>query len=207
MTPATLLLFAGATLVLNLTPGPDMLYCVSRSASQGWRAGLAAAGGNLAGSLAHTIFAVAGLSAILVASSTAFTLLKLLGAAYLVYLGLRLLLAKAGPQRDSERPKASLGRVARESFVIHTLNPKTAVFFLAFLPQFVVPGEAAVMQLSILGLWFSFQAAVVLALIGIVVAWGGRRVRMSERVGRWLRRGAGTLFIGFGMRLAVSAGR
>ena len=208
MPPTTLLLFASASLVLNLTPGPDMLYCLSRSLGQGWKGAAAAALGNLAGSLVHTAFVVAGLSALLVASSTAFTIVKLAGAAYLVYLGVRALLSKARGPHAAPRPPASLAGVARESFVIHTLNPKTAVFFLAFLPQFVVRGAGdPTLQLAVLGLWFTVQAALVLATIGVIAAWGGRRLRVSERVGLWLRRATGVLFIAFGARLALATAR
>lgn len=208
MSTDTLLLFALATLLLNLTPGPDMLYCVSRSMTLGWRAALAAATGNLAGSLVHTLFVVAGLAAILVASSTAFTIVKLAGAAYLVYLGIRMLGSKGRDPRAERKPPASMGRIARESFVIHTFNPKTAVFFLAFLPQFVdaSAGEPT-LQLVILGVWFTVQAALVLAIIGVVAAWGGHRVRVNDRVGTWLRRVTGAVFIAFGARLALATAR
>jgi threonine/homoserine/homoserine lactone efflux protein len=206
MYASTLVLFASATLLLNLTPGPDMLYCLSRSLGQGWKGSAAAATGNLAGSLVHTAFVVTGLSAILVASSTAFLIVKLAGAAYLVYLGVRVLLTRGVDPHAAARPPASFARVARESFVIHTLNPKTAVFFLAFLPQFVdpaAPGPA--LQLAILGLWFTVQAALVLLVIGLIAAWAGGRLRVSERVGLWMRRATGALFIAFGLRLVLSA--
>lgn len=202
--PSVLVGFALVSLVLNVTPGPDMLYAVSRSATQGWRGAIGAATGNLLGSLVHTIFVVAGLSALLVASSTAFTIVKIAGAAYLVYLGVRAIMARRASTDQPRRPKAGMARIIRESFVIHTLNPKTAVFFLAFLPQFISPDRHATSQLVVLGLWFTLQAALVLALVGLMAARLGARWRLSERAAIWLHRGVGAIFVALGVRLALS---
>lgn len=202
--PSVLVGFALVSLLLNLTPGPDILYAVSRAATQGRRGAIGAAIGNLLGSLLHTLFVVIGLSALLVASSTAFTLVKFIGAGYLVYLGVRAVLTRAAGPEGAPRPPAGTWRIIRESFVIHTLNPKTAAFFLAFLPQFITPGTDATAQLVILGLWFTIQAALVLALVGLVSAHVGARWRLSERLAGWLKRTVGVVFIGLGIRLALS---
>lgn len=208
METQTLVLFAGASLLLNLTPGPDMLYAASRGASHGWRGAGAASLGNLAGSLVHTAFVVAGLSALLVASSSAFTAVKIAGAAYLVYLGLRVLLSESSEDRPDARPPPPLRRVARESFLIHTLNPKVAVFFLAFLPQFVTPhSPRPALELALLGGWFTVQAAVVLFLVGSIASLAGTRVRATARARRLARRGVGVVLAALGVRLAVASAR
>jgi threonine/homoserine/homoserine lactone efflux protein len=208
--PTTLGLFAAASLALNLTPGPDMLYAIGRSTSQGTRAGLAAAAGNFGGTLIHTAALVLGLSALLAASAEAMSAVRLVGALLLVAIGLRMLLsAPSSTSTDSTPPPrpAPLARVAAESLLIHTLNPKTAVFFLAFVPQFVTHGGAsAASQSAVLGLWFAAQAACVLAVISFVAGWAGARLRPHARLTDTLRRGVGLALAASGMRLAM-AGR
>lgn len=211
--PANLLAFALAALVLNLTPGPDMLYCLTRAATHGPRGALAASLGNILGTLVHAAAAVLGLSALLATSAEAFALLKLAGAAYLVYLGLRLLLTPALladpiPAADSSPvpsrgPSRSLRRVAAESFLIHTLNPKVAVFFVAFVPQFVTP-TAASAQLAFLGLWYALQAGAVLLTIGLLAARARRGVTIRPVWTRWARRAAGGVFMLLGGKLALA---
>lgn len=202
--PSILIGFALVSLVLNITPGPDIVYAVSRSASRGPRAAVACATGHLLGSVVHTVFVVVGLSAILVASSTAFTIVKIAGAAYLVYLGIRAIL-NGTITRDTTRHAAASGaRVAREAFIIHTLNPKTAAFFLAFLPQFVTPEHHVPTQLAILGLWFTVQAALIVMLFGLAAAHVGARWRPHAQLTLWLRRTVGAIFIALGARLALT---
>jgi len=135
-----LALFVVSALLLNITPGPDTLYILGRTASQGWRCGTLAAFGIAAGLLVHTLAAAVGLSALLAASAAAFTLLKWAGAAYLVYIGVSLFFAS--PANRSPRPElhaAGLRAVFLQGFLTNVLNPKVALFFLAFLPQFVDP--------------------------------------------------------------------
>lgn len=140
----TLFLFSGAALLLLLIPGPAVLYIVARSASQGTRAGLVSTVGIHAGTLVHVAAAVVGLSAILVASANAFTIVKLAGAAYLLYLGVAALRSARASSKNSTHDLADrpLGRLFIDGAVVNILNPKTAVFFLAFVPQFIDPRKA-----------------------------------------------------------------
>ncbi len=205
--PATILIFMAAALALNLTPGPDMVYVLTRSITQGPSGGVAAATGGLAGSLIHTVFAVLGLSAILLSSATAFTAVKLLGAAYLVCLGLRALLGRRGSIRERLRAGSPmpLRRIMWEAGVIHTLNPKVAVFFLAFLPQFV-PADAAspALQLATLGAVYVVQAWAVNALIALAAGRVTRIVTTRRWVATALDKVTGTIFLAFGVRLAAA---
>ncbi len=205
--PTTILLFMSAALVLNLTPGPDMLYVLTRSITQGASGGVAAATGGVGGSIAHTVFAVAGLSALLLTSAAAFTALKLAGAAYLVFLGVRALLGGKGSIRERLRAGAPLPlrRIMWEAFVIHTLNPKVAVFFLAFLPQFVRADSAdPVMELAVLGTVFVFQAWAVNSLIAVAAGRVTKLVTARPWVATLMDRLAGVLFLGLGLRLALA---
>jgi threonine/homoserine/homoserine lactone efflux protein len=200
-------LFMLAALALNLTPGPDMLYVVSRSIGQGARAGVMAATGGLLGSVVHTVAAVLGLSAILLSSAAAFTIVKFAGAAYLAFLGVRALLRMRGASGRTlqARSPASMRRVFLEAFTIHTLNPKVAIFFIAFLPQFIDPaGASPTLALAILGSVFVVQAWVVNSLIACAAA-SVRRALASPRITRWLDGVTGVLFLGFGTRLALAA--
>src|SRR5262245_52645527 len=151
--PPRLGLFGVAAVVLLLTPGPAVLYIVTRSVDQGRRAGLISVLGVHAGTLVHVAAAAAGLSAVLVASATAFSVVKYLGAAYLIYLGIRQLVARAPEPADVTLAAAPrLSRAFIDGFIVNVLNPKTALFFLAFLPQFVTVSPGAVpTQLTCLG--------------------------------------------------------
>ncbi|GJM18742.1 MAG: threonine transporter RhtB [Phycisphaeraceae bacterium] len=206
--PATLLVFAGAALVLNLTPGPDMLYTLARASAGGLRAGVASAIGNFAGTLVQTAAIAVGLGALLAQSATAFTALRWAGAAYLIFVGLRMLLARTPAAADPSRPPAprrTLARVAIEAFLIHTLNPKVVVFFLAFLPQFMDPARgSATAQMILLGLWFAAQASLVLVVLSAIAGRARRALGSRERLGVWLKRAGGAVFVGLGARLAAS---
>ncbi|MEO1128967.1 MAG: LysE family translocator [Planctomycetota bacterium] len=200
-------LFMLAALALNLTPGPDMLYVVSRSIGQGASAGVMAATGGLLGSVVHTVAAVLGLSAVLMSSATAFTIVKFAGAGYLAFLGVRALLRmRSGTDSAPEaRAPASMRRVFLEAFTIHTLNPKVAIFFLAFLPQFIDPaGASPALGLAVLGSVFVVQAWAVNSLIACAAA-SVRRALANPRITRWLDGATGVLFLGFGARLAFAA--
>lgn len=174
----TLFLFAAAALALLLVPGPAVLYITTRSAAQGWRAGLVSVLGIHAATLVHVIAAVAGLSTVLAASALAFSAVKYAGAAYLIVLGL---LALANGRRRSGAGPASARSMRRlfvDGFVVNLLNPKTALFFLAFLPQFVRPNGAPVWaQTLVLGLLF----------VGLGALSDSAYALASARVGRWLK--------------------
>lgn len=202
---ASLLGFAAAALVVLLIPGPAVMYVVARSASQGHRAGLVSVLGLSTGALVHVAAATAGVSAILLASATAFSVVKLLGAAYLVYLGIRTLLAGRSPAGLGSAAHRSLQRVFTDGVVVSVLNPKLAVFFLAFLPQFADPARGPVpQQVLLLGLLY-----VALALItdsAYALATGGVRRWVGGRVmgGPWPRYASGLVYIGLGVGTAVA---
>ena len=198
-----LALFVVSALLLNITPGPDTLYILGRTASQGWRGGMVAAFGIAAGLLVHTFAAAVGLSALLAASATAFTLLKWAGAAYLVYVGVSLFFAS--PAHRSPTPElhaARLRAVFLQGFLTNVLNPKVALFFLAFLPQFVDPGAPSkALAFLFLGCVFIFNGT----LWNLFVAWSAaRRFSTSGRLALWLNRTVGALFVYLGVRLVTS---
>jgi threonine/homoserine/homoserine lactone efflux protein len=199
-----LALFVVAGLLLNITPGPDTLYIVGRSASQGWRGGALAALGIGAGSVVHTLAAAIGLSALLAASATAFMILKWLGAVYLVYVGVSLFLARAEPRATPGLQAADFRTIFWQGFLTNVLNPKVALFFLAFLPQFVDPAAPSkALAFVFLGCVFNFNGT----LWNLLVAWSAARVMRfdrSRRVARWLNRAVGALFVFLGVRLVAA---
>jgi threonine/homoserine/homoserine lactone efflux protein len=176
-TTATLGLFAVATLGLLIVPGPAVTYIVTRSIDQGRSAGLVSVLGIHTGSLVHVAAATLGLSAILASSALAFTTVKYLGAAYLIVLGVRTWLDRRGDERV-DVPRTSLRRVYGQGFVVNLLNPKTALFFLAFLPQFVDPSRgAAAGQILVLGVAF----------IGLGMLSDSTYALLAARLGSWLK--------------------
>ncbi len=201
-----LLLFIAAGWLLNLTPGPDVLYIVSTSLRQGARAGMVAALGIFAGCFVHVAVATVGLGALLAASATAFTVVKVIGAAYLVWMGWRLLRAAPGQWNpDAATEAAPLKRVFWRGFLTNVLNPKVALFFLAFLPQFIAPDAAnKTLAFLALGVLFSINALPVTLGYAWLSAWAARRVDRVRRAMHWMDRASGVLFIGFGVRLALT---
>ena len=199
-----LALFVVSGLLLNITPGPDTLYILGRTASQGWRGGAIAALGIGAGLVVHTCAAAIGLSALLAASATAFSVLKWIGAAYLVYVGISLLRARAQKPVPALRT-AEMRVVFLQGFLTNVLNPKVALFFLAFLPQFVDPGASSkALAFLFLGFVFTFNGT----LWNLLVAWSAARLarslKASGRVALWINRTVGALFVYLGARLATS---
>jgi threonine/homoserine/homoserine lactone efflux protein len=209
-----LLLFIAAGLLLNLTPGPDVLYVVSNALRSGARVGMVAALGITAGCFVHIFAAAVGVSALMAASSTAFNLLKWLGAAYLVYVGLRLVMSKATDAiqleaNDAESTRArglnSLRNVFLRGFWTNALNPKVALFFLAFLPQFIAPSmDNKPLAFLLLGLLFNFNGMWVNFGWALAAAWLVGRVEAVQRSMHWLDRVAGAMFLGFGVKLALT---
>lgn len=197
-----LAVFVVAGLLLNITPGPDTLYIVGRSSSQGLRAGVAAALGVGAGILVHISAAAVGVSALFAASATAFTVLKLVGAAYLVYVGISLMRLSAASVPALQA--AGLRTVFVKGFWTNVLNPKVALFFLAFLPQFVDPSAAhKTLALLFLGLVFNVNGT----LWNLFVAWSAAhvgRVLVRGRAAAWFNRAVGAVFVLLGVRLALS---
>ena len=203
-----LLLFVAAGLLLNLTPGPDMAYIAARSVAGGFRDGAAATFGITAGCVVHTIAAAAGLSALLATSAAAFEIIKWCGAAYLLYAGIRLIKASSRARR-SDTPQrivapAAPWKIVREAFVINVFNPKVALFFLAFLPQFIaVDAPAKTLSFVLLGSLFNFNSLFVNLPVTWIASRAGRGLRDSMRWSRWLARAAGGLFVLLAARLAT----
>ncbi|WP_310732313.1 LysE family translocator [Ideonella sp. A 288] len=204
-------LFVAAGLALNLTPGADVALIAARSTAQGFRAGAAAAVGVGAGCLVHTLAAALGVSALLAESSLAFTVLRWLGAAYLVWLGLGLLRGPAATpavQATQAPPVVSVQRVFWQGFLTNALNPKVALFFLAFVPQFIDAGAPnKALAFAVLGGVFVVNGTLVNLGFAAVLSTLGRRLGGDGRVGRWLGRGAGLLFVVLGLRLALGEDR
>jgi threonine/homoserine/homoserine lactone efflux protein len=198
----SLALFVAAGLALNITPGPDMLYVAARGASEGRPAGIASALGIGAGTLVHIALVAAGLAAVLAAVPVAYLAIRLGGAAYLIYLGVRGLMARPSAAAAPLEP-ASLSMIFRQGVITNVLNPKVALFFLAFLPQFVDPtrGNPA-LQVIALGLIFDTTGT----LVNLAVAVGSSRAaaRLRSQSG-WLQRVTGGIFVALGVRLAFAA--
>jgi len=201
--------FVVASLVLALTPGPGVIYIVARSLAQGRRSGLASVAGVALGNLGNALGAALGLAALFAVSAAAFTLVKWAGAAYLVWLGiaaLRAPVASAGaPGAPGARPAEALRRVFRDGFFVALLNPKTTIFFAAFLPQFIEPGGAVVPQTILLGVLFvAIAAASDTAYALLAGAVAPRLAGRTPRWGRWL---AGGAYIGLGVLTAFTGQR
>ena len=174
---ASLALFMTATLALNLAPGPDMLYVSTRSLTQGRRAGVISALGIAAGSVVHTVAIASGLAALLRAVPLAYEIVRFAGAAYLIWLGVQALRGKAGPVSGKPLDRTSEWAIFRQGAVTNILNPKVALFFLAFLPQFVDPERGSVaLQIVVLGCLFNCSGT----LVNIAVAY------LAASAGRWL---------------------
>ena len=213
-----LLMFILAGWLLNLTPGPDVLCIVSHALRSGARAGIVAGLGVTAGCFIHIFAAALGVGALIAASATAFTVLKWVGAAYLFYVGVKLLLARVGTgpgvsplgaavvAQTHEHLPADLHKVFRDGFFTNALNPKVAIFFLAFVPQFIAPGTAEpIWAFLSLGVLFNINAIPVNTGWALVAAWAARRAAVVQRSLAWLDRVAGALFIAFGLKLALSS--
>jgi threonine/homoserine/homoserine lactone efflux protein len=206
-----LLLFIAAGLLLNLTPGPDVVYIVNNALRFGARAGVVAALGITAGCFVHIAAAAVGVSALMAASATAFAVLKWVGAAYLVYVGIRLLLSRApsainlGAASAHSTGVLALKGIFFRGFWTNALNPKVALFFLAFLPQFIGPA-VELQSLAFLGLGLLFNFNGLWVNIGWALAAAGlaRRVTAVQRSLHWLDRLAGVMFLAFGCKLALT---
>jgi threonine/homoserine/homoserine lactone efflux protein len=199
-------LFITAGVLLNMTPGQDTFYIIGRTLSQGRSAGVASVLGICAGSLGHTLLAATGLLALLAASNSAFVVVKWLGAGYLCYLGARMLLVRSV---DGARPgalaPASFGRVFRQGMLTNLLNPKVALFFLAFMPQFIAAGSSSkFLAFVLLGCSFITTGAIWCFCLVWFAAQLGERFRRSGKIATAINRGAGALFIALGLRLAVT---
>lgn len=200
--------FVVAGLLLNVTPGADFLYIVSRSTAQGFAAGVWAALGIGAGCIVHVLAAALGLSAILATSAVAFGVVKLVGAAYLIWLGVSMLW-KSAPVTAGTRPLPRSARrreIFAKGFLTNVLNPKVALFFLAFVPQFIdADSSNKIGAFVLLGAIFDFNGT----LWNVFVAWASAgmaaRVRATARTTAWLTRAVGLVFVALGAKLALAA--
>lgn len=204
--PWTLLApFLVAAFALNLTPGADMTYVLARSLGQGREAGLVSALGIAAGSAIHTVLAAVGLSAVLMHSEAAFTAVKLGGAAYLLWLAFKAVRDGGAAATMSERPPAPLGRIFLEATLTNLLNPKVALFVLAFLPQFVAPEQGHVgLQIVLLGTIFNFGGTAVNVAVALSMSAARSFVLGSSWVRRALAWFSAAVFVGLATRLALA---
>jgi threonine/homoserine/homoserine lactone efflux protein len=203
-----LALFVVSGLLLNVMPGPDSLLIMTRSATQGWRAGCAAALGIGTGTFVHIFAAALGLSAVLATSAAAFTAVKLVGAAYILWMAFGLLSSK---KRDSEAaqplavPPLPYRKIFAQGFLTNVLNPKVALFFLAFVPQFISadsPDKA--LAFIVLGCIFNINGTVWCNALALLTAGASARLKVNPTVSLWLNRVTGSLFVWLGIKLALS---
>jgi len=203
----SLLLFMAAGLALNVTPGPDMLYVAARSTSEGRAAGIVSSLGIATGTLFHITAVALGLAALLAAVPIAYTVVRIGGAIYLMYLGVRAF-AKHSPIATREVARASLTTIFRQGAVTNILNPKVALFFLAFLPQFVDPTRgSAAGQIVVLGLIFDTSGTIVNTIVALGASSAAERVRANSRSVDILHKITGVIFIGLGLRIALASRR
>lgn len=199
-------LFLISGILLNLTPGPDTVYILGRSIAQGREAGVASAFGISIGSIFHTCAAALGLSAILATSAFAFGTIKIIGAAYLVFLGIRMIFDRGKELRlpSNFRRRTTLAAF-RQGILTNILNPKVALFFLAFLPQFIDPASSTkIPAFIVLGLTFVTTGTIWCLVLAWFASVFSDRLRKSETISQWLNRTAGALFVFLGFRLAMT---
>ena len=199
-------LFLAAGILLNLTPGPDTAYILGRSIAQGREAGIASALGICVGSIFHSCAAALGLSAILATSAVAFAAIKLLGGAYLIFFGIKMLLDR---RRQLSLPSNFRRRTTiaafRQGVFTNVLNPKVALFFLAFLPQFIDPASnMKLLAFLAFGLTFVTTGTIWCLILAWFASALSERLRENETIGQWLNRAAGALFVFLGARLATT---
>jgi threonine/homoserine/homoserine lactone efflux protein len=209
--PSALALFTVAAITLLVIPGPSVLYIVTRSVDQGRAAGLASVGGIHVGTLVHVAAAALGLSALLVSSATAYNAVRWLGAAYLVWLGVRRLLARDEEVAAGAGPEArrhGLGRVFAQGVVVNVLNPKTALFFFAFLPQFVDVARGSVrLQVVVFGVAFVLLGLVSDSAYALLASTGAGWLRRRPGVAKASRLVSGGVLISLGVTTALAGSR
>ena len=200
-------LFIISGLLLNIMPGPDSLLIMTRSATQGWRAGCAAALGIGSGTLVHILAAALGLSAVLATSATAFTVVKLIGAAYILTMAVGLLRSRkqTGDVAAPVLPALPYRTIFAQGFLTNVLNPKVAIFFLAFVPQFIsadAPNKA--LAFIVLGCIFNVNGMLWCGALSLATAKASARIKLSPAVSLWLNRVTGGLFVWLGVKLALA---
>lgn len=206
ISPEQFIGFLSAALLITISPGPDNLMVLSVGVSRGRRQGMVFGIGCALGCLSHTVLAALGVSALIAASPTAFGALKLIGGAYLVWLGIGALRSRGGARvAQTGLPDESLGRLFAKGLFANAINPKVVLFFLSFLPQFVVAdrGDAS-WQTAQLGLLFTAQAVVLFSLLGYFSGAVGAWINRHPGAGMWMDRVAGAVFVGLGLKLIIS---
>jgi threonine/homoserine/homoserine lactone efflux protein len=203
-------LFIVSGLLLNITPGPDSLFIMARSATQGWRAGFVACWGIGSGVFVHVFAAALGLSALLATSATAFTVVKIVGAAYLVWIGIGMLRQRGGAAEtlvvDAAPRAIPYGAIFRQGFLTNVLNPKVALFFLAFVPQFIAPdAPSKPLAFIVLGVIFNINGMLWCHSLALFTAFASRRLKVGAALGRWLNRTMGAVFVALGAKLALAS--
>ena len=200
--------FVAATIAVTLAPGPDILYVLAKGISQGRGRAILASAGFCSGLSVHTAFAALGFSALLMASAVAFTCVKIAGAGYLIYLGVRAWGSRGLISIPAAGDAPGGRRIFAQAFLMNVLNPKVAVFFLAFLPQFTHPRQGHMArEFFLLGLCFAVISFCIFSLVGIFSAGLGRWIHARPKVARVLDRTVGALFVGLGLRLALAGSR
>jgi threonine/homoserine/homoserine lactone efflux protein len=199
--------FVLAALLLNLTPGNDMLYVAARSTGQGMRAGIISALGIMVGCMVHIFLAMVGLSAIIAKSALAFEIIKFIGAGYLIFLGIKALATKkANLNIENENKKESLKKIFWQGVLTNVLNPKVALFFLAFLPQFInLNGINTSWQILFLGSWFNVQGTLINIIVALLFGKIGSWLSNSSRFILLQQRITGIVLIGLGIKVALTS--
>ncbi len=197
--------FLAAGILLNLTPGSDTMYILSRSVANGKKAGILSALGISTGSLIHTVFAAFGLSVLLAESQTAFIIVKYIGAAYLVFLGIKAIFTKNSPQ-SANKPTENIvkgKKIYISGILTNVLNPKVALFYLAFLPQFIDPDySSSYISFILLGVAFTATGTIWCLILAVFSSSLSDRIRKNYKIKLWLDKITGLVFISLGIKLA-----
>ncbi|MGI4718383.1 MAG: LysE family translocator [Janthinobacterium lividum] len=205
LTPEQFLGFLTAAVLITLSPGPDNMMVLGVGIAKGRARGIAFGLGCALGCLTHTLLAVIGVSALIAASPAAFTALKVVGGLYLIWMGVQALRSRGGAQVAAGVPDESARRLFVKGLLANAINPKVVLFFLSFLPQFVVASSGdANWQIAWLGLTFTAQAALLFGLLGYFSGTIGQWLNRTPRAAMWLDRVAGAIFVGLGLRLIVA---
>lgn len=203
--PETLILFFSASILLALTPGPDNLFVLAQAMQRGRMAGIAVTVGLCTGLLVHTAAVALGVAAIFSASALAFSLLKYIGAAYLIYLAYLSFRAKGTGREDTSVELVSFAKLYRRGIIMNVTNPKVSIFFLAFLPQFTSPAHGPLLpQILVLGLLFIVSTILVFGGVSVLAGTVGTYFRKSPRAEVILNRLAGSVFLALAIKLALS---
>lgn len=200
----TLITYLAILLGFVFIPGPAVLLTLARASSSGARIGLATGLGIAVGDILHTLLTVVGISAVILASALLFSIVKYIGAAYLVYLGLKAIFEKTDSAVPGTKTVLDATTAFRQAVIIEVLNPKSAMFFLAFLPQFVNPENGAVaLQLMTLGLLFVLMGLVSTVVVALSAGHIGKLLRRNPVIMRWQNKAVGSIYCGLGVRLAL----